>query len=524
MSEIKGRSHSLSVSVEASPDVEANPDRVVSSDDAVIDATDRLRWHNSWKALVLIAIAGATVRLMGLDRQSFWLDEGASLFYVQQHHGMWSIISSLAQGGDNHPPIHFLALYFMTLAFDPTNEIAMRMPSVIASVSLIPAAWMLATVVAPRFRGAAALATAASPFLIWYAQEARMYAMAEAFAAWSIVAFFKASQNQSSSKWFAAHAAFRLLGFYTHVYALLLSVAELLLLPTLPAAKRRLMARTMAIEFAAMLPWFIVLYNARGNTAGTDTGSPVVAAAYSLFVFTFGYSFGPGVRSLHISHHLSTVDMIQLAAAALVSAGLLYGLWRARRNRRLLQMAVIVLAPLVMALIITVMTAVTLNARYVSIVYVPFVCIVVLALGRSWQSNIVKATAIGLAVISGVSLAQYFTLTKYEKDDYRSAMQYINARNAAGDPIYVLTYPAPASIYATDSSKIVNFAPDGNGEKNWNALGSQGIPHDSVWVLSARSWELDSDSSHLRSLLRFGTVIDQAKFPGVSVMHLDVNR
>lgn len=484
----------------------------------------RDRWWNSWKALFAITVLGAVLRVIELGRQSYWLDEGASLYYVQQHQGFWEIVDSLANGGDNHPPIHFLTLYGMDQFFDLTNEVAMRAPSVVASLFLIPAAWVLASLVAPRFRAVAALLAAVSPFLIWYAQEARMYAMAEAFAAWSIVAFFKSSQSGSSNRWLALHVACRVLGFYTHVYAILLCVAELLLLPSVARSRRKPILAALAIEFVLMAPWFGVLYMQRGDTAGTDTGSPVIAAAYSLFVFVFGYSFGPGVRALHISIDLSLADMVQLGIAGIVSAGLIYAGLRTRTNKRFQQLFIVIGTPIVLAALVTAMSSVTLNARYLSIVYVPFVCLVALSLGKQWSSKLVRATAFLLACVTVASLVQYWTMDKYEKDDYRSAMEFIDSRNAQGDPIFVLTYPAPALVYANNQEQIVNFAPDSVGARSWRDLRDGSFRVDNAWVLYARSWELDSNGSHLRELRSLGTLSTEAEFPGVQVMRLSTSR
>ena len=185
-------------------------------DAEIIDLRRSRRGSQKNSTLWLLIVAGLAIRLFGLNSQSYWLDEGASLHYVQIHNSAWSIISSLAKGGDNHPPLHFLALHAMNSFFGITNEIAMRMPSVIASTLLIPAAWMLAGVVAPRARVLAAALAAFSPFLIWYAQEARMYAMAEAFAAWSFVAYFKVINEKRASmrkRWLALHVICRVAGF-----------------------------------------------------------------------------------------------------------------------------------------------------------------------------------------------------------------------------------------------------------------------------------------------------------------------
>jgi len=81
-----------------------------------------------------------------------------------------------------HPPLYPLLLKaWMRLA--GTGELAVRMPSVWAGTALVPVLAALGRTVGMRAAVTAALLTAFSPFLLWYATEARMYPLAVLFGA-----------------------------------------------------------------------------------------------------------------------------------------------------------------------------------------------------------------------------------------------------------------------------------------------------------------------------------------------------
>jgi hypothetical protein len=130
----------------------------------------------------VLAVAGMTVfglviRL--LATRGIWLDEATSIKQAKM-----SIPGMLHDLGttDVHPPLHHFVLW-VTIRALGTGELAVRLPSILAATALIPLLFVVASDVYDRRAGyaAAALATVA-PFTVWYAQEARMYALFMLFA------------------------------------------------------------------------------------------------------------------------------------------------------------------------------------------------------------------------------------------------------------------------------------------------------------------------------------------------------
>lgn len=124
--------------------------------------------------LGLVAL-GVVIRMTTLSYHSLWLDEAFSVLSVQAHAAaeIWS------PGIDPiHPPLFYLILQ-RSLALVGVSEFGARLPSALASVANIGLIWWLGQRVFPH-RGVGAIAAAllaVAPIDLWYAQEARMYAL-----------------------------------------------------------------------------------------------------------------------------------------------------------------------------------------------------------------------------------------------------------------------------------------------------------------------------------------------------------
>jgi hypothetical protein len=131
----------------------------------------------------LLLLLAFGLRLHRLGEPSLWGDEGWSLYRAR---ASWEdllrgriVLRSLQpiEATDVHPPLYFMALkIWIGLAGD--REFALRFPSVFASILMIPVAWAAGRRLRePAAAWAGAILTAASPLYLWYAQEARMYAL-----------------------------------------------------------------------------------------------------------------------------------------------------------------------------------------------------------------------------------------------------------------------------------------------------------------------------------------------------------
>ena len=129
-----------------------------------------------WPPLALTVLAWA-VRLYNLTYHSLWFDEAMSVHWARSSvPRILEVSMNLVE--DRLPPLYYLSLHYWRL-LSGDGELAVRLLSVLLGTLLIPVVYRLVTDLFDRRVGLlSATLTALNPFLIWYSQEARMYALA----------------------------------------------------------------------------------------------------------------------------------------------------------------------------------------------------------------------------------------------------------------------------------------------------------------------------------------------------------
>jgi hypothetical protein len=224
-------------------------------------------------AVAVAALAGGSLalRTYGLGRH-LWMDEGIAVGIAG--HPLDRIPGLLRLDGS--PPLYYVLLHAWMAAFG-RSEIAVRWLSVLLAVACVPAALWAGTRVRDRRTGwALAVLVACSPFLVRYAQDARMYSLVVLLGLLCVGCFAGAfvHRRRVDAVRFGVALA---LALYTHTWALFLAVALVLayagVLAAAPVRDRHGLVRDGAIGFglAAVLyaPWVpTVVFQAR------HTGAP----------------------------------------------------------------------------------------------------------------------------------------------------------------------------------------------------------------------------------------------------------
>ncbi len=124
-------------------------------------------------ALAAIVLLGLTLRVYEIGAKSFWFDETRSVWLSRQ--SIAAILRYVATEY-NHPPLYFVLLHlWLPLA---NGDAGIRLFSALCSILNVPVIYLLGRRIAGKQLGLlAAFILAVSPFHVWYAQEARMYAL-----------------------------------------------------------------------------------------------------------------------------------------------------------------------------------------------------------------------------------------------------------------------------------------------------------------------------------------------------------
>ena len=270
--------------------------------------TDGLRRALILALVILALLLGAALRFHRLGAQSLWYDEGVA--YAHSTRSLPELIPLL------QPNVHVPA-YFAILGWwqDLTGSSEFALRSLSALFSVISVAWAYALgarLFDPIAGLAAASLVALNSFSIYYAQEARMYAMLTAIAGASMWLFVDCLQAHSGADgkgmgWrrIAALGLINALGVYTHIaFALVILTqaawATLRFCLALADVERwRSSARhwlklqlANALTAVLFLPWLPVAISQLGNRSHRLQHAPVEQMLREIFgALAYGNTF-----------------------------------------------------------------------------------------------------------------------------------------------------------------------------------------------------------------------------------------
>jgi mannosyltransferase len=330
-----------------------------------------------------------------------WLDE-ASTYWTTR--GDWLAILNQV-GTDGSPPLYFLIVKAFTAVFGD-SEFALRLPSLVAATTLIPALYVLGRRMGGARTGLFAAALAAgSPLVHYYAVEARPYAVLSIETAAVAIACFRAVESpQDGRRWLVLWLA-EVMELSTHIYAAFLLaslplVAALLASPRARATSAGRAALTTLGAFAMCVPWL------RTSLAVAHAGvgdwivplwnelPPSMAIIRSLSVFGFGAEYpaylwlpqnAPNVGAWSVGLTLGVLAMAVLGS---------------RKERIVRGTAALLLLPLFAAWAYSwVSIPLYLPGRYDTIVLPIFLVLFAVGIDRAWRWKPLAGATAGLIVL-----------------------------------------------------------------------------------------------------------------------------
>jgi hypothetical protein len=261
-------------------------------------------------AVVALTALGAALRFPTLDRQSFWLDELVTVSLLDR--GLGDVLHEIPRT-EATPFVYYVAAWVWGSVFG-LGEIGIRSLSALAGTATIPVAYGAGAALVSRRTGLVAAAlVAVNPFLVWYSQEARSYALLALLGAATVLAFGRALTG--SRGWLAAWAVVSALAIATHYFAVFLVGAEAVwLLVRLRASRPALVA--MLLPTAVLLAHVPLVLAQRGNgeaVAGSALASRIAGIPKNLVV---GYSFPAEALGSALAALLLLVGLVLVVRAA----------------------------------------------------------------------------------------------------------------------------------------------------------------------------------------------------------------
>jgi len=476
--------------------------------------------------LVPVAV-GTVLRLFGLTRQSFWIDEILTLRAASFGEPFrFADVLANPQG-----PLPHLLLRGWAAVFGD-GDLALRLWCAFAGILCLGLAAVTFRRIWPRATVAGVWLVALSPFQVWYSQEVRNYIFLMAAALLVAHTLFRALDRPGAGRWLLHAAALAV--------ALLCNLSALFLLPAL--ATGLLLARPRALRGwlpAALLalalawPWVQtelaghVAWEGVGNGAnltlrGTDTFR-LVALPYTAVVFLGGYGLGPALRTVHAG--LARGDWLPLVPGLILLAtgiaGCLGGLWNRRRDERVRILFWWTVIPPVLVSVLALLGWKAYNARYLAATQPVLLLLVAIGWSEVRSASRTRALLYGLCLVAAMAVGwerQTFR-QDYAKEDFRGAAHFLDTHAKPGDLILQQGVNGPLLRYYGGRVPVTTFFPvysreaDG-GRSKLNALvgGSN-----RVWWVGSRLWYEDPDRRLLRWIMEEGAFVDSWRGAGVEV-------
>jgi hypothetical protein len=409
----------------------------------------------SWFRLVMVGVIllAFLLRVHLLDHQELRGDEAFGYFFLQRSYS--GIIEATIELKEPHPVgSYYLLKSWLAIAGD--SEFSLRFLSAWFGVLAVALVGRLAMRLGFR-RGAVIVATtllAINPYVIWHAQDARMYSMSLALTTAVVWLGVETMQRQRAA-WGMAYAGVAWLALHTHYYAAFVLVALNFFVVTRAIFVPRTRANFPAwilwqmVVVGLYLPWLAGAATIVGGYEGNGD-SPVFWSMVqrSLSVFAVGESTPIDQRTA----------WAVVSAALLLIGGVRLLLGNAA-DRRNLWLLICYLSIPVLATWWSAQARPIFNERYLVAGAPPFVLLIAAAFdGRrfdGWKEHVVRWSAfVLLAVLIGgmsFSLARHYADPAFSKTRGWRELAVVFERWSAGIPPEQVriaqNFPDPAIWY-----------------------------------------------------------------------------
>jgi O-antigen/teichoic acid export membrane protein len=392
-----------------------------------------------------VSLAGLVTRFV--VPRGLWLDEATSVFEARMPFGQ--MITTL-RTTDVHPPLYFSVLW-VTIRFFGSGQLAVRLPSIIAGALVVPMLFFLGREVYGRRTGvmAAALGSLA-PIMIWYSQEARMYALLMLFgvvALWAQVRIFRGGGRWVWVVYVLASAAM----VWTQYFGALQLVVQQLAFAFACYSKLR---RGEPVR-QLLVPWLI------SAVAIAACLAPLLPFVYQQFLVnqTGGKGFGgpqqvgsaTSLSGNHLSIYAALAVLIwgiwgyqptsvMMLVAALWPLGMLFALIMLgrRRQRATTLLVLAVLGPGVAMFVLGLVKRDLFDIRYLSTT-VPILFVLLARLLTAIPRRtlaLVACTTLVLASLAAGLIDQQYNGANPRTYDFNGALAAVEAEARPGDVVY----------------------------------------------------------------------------------------
>ncbi len=481
----------------------------------------------TWGALIALTLVAFLLRAPYLDTQSLWRDEVDVIRLANLP--LSRLISNLFETAHNGPLYYLLMRGWLSLVGE--SEFALRYLSLCFGVMTVALGYQAGReMIGRRAAVMSAALIAISPYLVWYSQDAKMYALVTALTLLALICQLKALAS-GQLRWWAGFVVFASLSLYIHLLSalmILVYVGAFLL-----AWPRRRQRRWRGLVSLGLLTLPYV---------------PLAAWQYPLVLNTYetGHPFYPIGQILSLLFNLYSRGTAMVggwvAVAAFVFA-ILGGLFstageraptRVVDNRLLvpgrirtrLFLLVWLLLPIAVVYLIS-LRAPVFEPRYLIFVGPAFYLLAALGMVALSRLSWAAAGSALVVILSFSLLGVWVQATSPIKSDFRAAAYYLMIHRQDEAPIlFQMPYVRHTFDYYFASDYVALDGPwtnDGVTEAQVaDAMTGLLGDYPDVWLVASESWLWDSRGLTKAWFDQNTHLIESASFSLVDVYHYDL--
>lgn len=389
---------------------------------------------------IILFVVAFFIRLININ-QSLWLDESI-VAKVAETIPMFRIPSALSIH-DVHPPGYYMIISAWSSLFG-TSEIALRMPSIIASLLAGWFVYEIGCILKDKATGLWASAFFLfNPLIIYYSQEARMHMMATAFLSGALYYFVLIIQNKKkperkNSMLFNVFSFLSMSVFYGSAFFL----AAFILVGTSTSKKRisaffRLSWGMLGALLLLSPLLAIQMQNAQAGLADLANWTAALGKAEIKNVAMIFLKFATGRLSWlpKWSYYLVAGVPTLLVWALVVLGGF--------KNKMLASLFVI---PLVLGLIVSFVAPMMMYFRFLYLI--PVMCLLI-ALCALPKGHAGVFTRIGVMILFLVFSLTYLSMPQFHREDWKG----LSGQLEGNVPVYMIIPSSdPLGYYRPDVS------------------------------------------------------------------------
>jgi len=389
-----------------------------------------------------------SIRLFGIAEQSLWVDEGATMLFAQSP---WSELLGPIARNETNPPGYY-ALMKLWIAVAGTSELAMRLPSALASsLCVVPLYFLCLRATGRRCAVLSVLLFAISGIQVEYAQDARAYALLSllfATALWAAGGFVDAIvRSEAQIGWLIVFSVASATLPYLHMTGFLAIVVVFVYVVAALAASGRFSTTALVrlsiaglVTFVVASPMLLLLWVQLHQEVSPVAwiGKPSLGETMWIYRLTFGHFHLPEIGWSRFAEPRLWADFVLVAAAG-ISA--LFAVRQGNRHVIGLIAAIVLLMVLFHTVSQKIPVILPRTILFGTVLVFAIVGSGIASIRNRRAALFVAATVIGF---QGINLTVFFH-ERLPKEDWRGVIGWATTAHRAGDSI-VLFRPSVGGL------------------------------------------------------------------------------